>query len=359
MGCKEVALKPDEFVGRAQSTAPSDPAANSSGNASASTSARASIQPNVQDNLDANDDDSPKELLFRCLTCKRLAHYAHLPVPEGFDPDDTTPAELASYYQQSTGWRCADCVSYVYSVEHILAWRPYPENAVEPPRAPNEPPNYKSMLPREYLIKWVDRSYRRVQWVPHGWLLAVAPSKLKNFLIGGTKVPLLPEPVSEQQASVPGETETADFEIGRDDSEGLGSKDKEAASPLFALPDAEKRIPPAWKTVDRILDIRLWKPKAVKGRSRKSKAVASDEEVDDQEDPAVAKLRAAAYDQGEEPPNDAFVTLEEFESLIQDKLSEKHATQVAWAFIKWDDLGYDDGWYSRPLQLAFTNVQFR
>ncbi|TBU49968.1 SNF2 family N-terminal domain-containing protein [Dichomitus squalens] len=347
MGCKEVALKPDAFARTVHSTAPPDLAAAPSGDVSISTSARASIQPDLQNEPDA-DEASPKELLFRCLTCKRLAHYAHLPVPDGYDPDDTTPAQLASYYQESTGWRCADCFSYVYSVEHILAWRPYPENAVEPPRKPDEPPNYKSVLPREYLIKWVDRSYRRVEWVPHGWLLAVAPSKLKNFLLGGAKVPLLPEPTSEQQASAAGEGEPADFDIGSDDPEGLGGKEKVGASPLIALPDAEKRIPPAWKTVDRILEIKLWKPRDVKKGTRKSRAVASDEEADDNEDASITKMRAAAYDQGEEPSDDAIVTLEEFESLTREKLSEKHASQVAWAFIKWDDLGYDDASWDSP-----------
>ena len=64
---------------------------------------------------------------------------------------------------------------------------------------------------------------------------------------------------------------------------------------------------------------------------------------DEEEDPVVATMRAAAQDQGEEPADDFVVTLEEFEHLVGEKLGEKHAAQVAWAFFKWDDLGYDDG----------------
>lgn len=339
MACKEVAIKPDEYTQRAHSPTTDEPSSAPPGDPTASIPPCDSVQPDGRN----ADDGSTKEILFRCFTCKRLAHYAHLPVPDGFDPDDTTPAELASYYQHSAGWRCADCTSYVYTVEHILAWRPFPENAIEPPRKPDEPLNYKSILPREYLIKWVDRSYRRVQWVPHGWLLAVAATKLKNFILGGTKVHLLPEPISEQ-ASMPADSATADFEIGRDDSEGPRGKQTEEVSPLVAYPDAERRIPPAWRMVDRLLDIRLWRPKKpAKGKARKTRTATSDEEEDVDADPVIAKERTAAYDEGEEPSSDTMVTLEEFEALTREKLGEKHAAQVAWAFIKWDDLGYDDG----------------
>ena len=37
------------------------------------------------------------------------------------------------------------------------------------------------------------------------------------------------------------------------------------------------------------------------------------------------------------------VTIEEYESLVGRKLGDGDADQVAWAFFKWDDLGYDDG----------------
>ena len=122
---------------------------------------------------------------------------------------------------------------------------------------------------------------------------------------------------------------------------GRGRQPAEEVSPLIAYPDAEKRIPPQWRTVERLLDIRLWKPKRpAKGKTRKARTATSNEE-DVDEDPVIAKERALAYDEGEEPST--VVTLEEFEAQTGEKLNEKHAVQVAWAFIKWDDLGYDDG----------------
>ncbi|CDO72994.1 hypothetical protein BN946_scf185007.g48 [Trametes cinnabarina] len=347
MGCKEVALRPDQFGQRAQSTSPPETVPQQTTDASQevpndSTSATRPVV--AQSEEDANN---PPELLFRCLTCKRLAHYAHLPIPDGFDPEDTTLAELALYYQHSTRWRCADCVSYVHQVEYVLAWRPYPADAVEPPRTPNEPSNFKAMLPREYLVKWVDRSYRRVQWVPHGWLLAMAQSKLKNFLLGGTKVPLLPEAVSEQELSMDKDSGATTFDIAGVEAEA--TKDEEQTSPLFANPDAERKIPPAWKTVDRVLDIRLWRPLKTLERGKKSR-VESDDEAGDYSanDPEVRRARQRACDNGVEPDSDLMVTVEEFEALTNEQLSEKHADRVAWALFKWQDLGYDDASWDAP-----------
>ncbi|KAI0778404.1 hypothetical protein BD413DRAFT_489884 [Trametes elegans] len=351
MGCMEVALKPDELARRGQPTTldaagqPIAPDANDPDAAAAS---------DAQERKAINEaDGTPHELLFRCFTCKRLSHYAHLPVPDGYDPDDTPPFELARYYQEATNWKCADCASYVYQVEHILAWRPYPRDAVEPARASDEPINPRAMLPREYLIKWVDRSYRRVQWVPHGWLLATAPSKLKHFLQAGTKVPLLPEPVSEQQPTSIDDA-PASFDIAADGTEtGTNAvKGEEHSSPLFANPDAERKVPPAWKTVDRVLDVRLWRPqKAIRGRGKGKKArVESDDDDEELDDPDIQRARRSAYEHGEVPSAETMVTVEEFESLIKGKLQEKHANRVAWAFFKWVDLGYDDASWDSPPQ---------
>ena len=331
MGCKEIALRADQFGERTESTPGHD-----------GLHRTVSTTPVPIPSVDS-EATQPKELLFRCFTCKRIAHYAHLPVPDGYDPDNISPIELAAYYQYDTGWKCADCVSYVYLVEHILAWRPYPANAVEPPRPSDEPPNYKAMLPREYLIKWVDRSYRRTQWVPHGWLLATAPNKLKNFLLWGTKVPLLTEPVSERGASTE-DGDISSFEIGHDDSEAVqGVKSENETGLLIADAEAERRIPPTWRTVDRVLDVRLWRPRRsakAKGRGRMARMDSEDEE---EMDPDFTRARDDAYDRGEEPPSRFMLTIEEYELRVGRQLSEEDADKVGWAFFKWDDLGYDDG----------------
>ncbi|KAH9942923.1 SNF2 family N-terminal domain-containing protein [Amylocystis lapponica] len=364
MTCKEVAVKPDTPAEAASVEKLSGLIQNPSSADVNTTDATAVPAASAPQDKDA--DEFPEELLFRCFTCKRLAHYSHLPVPQDErafpDPEDTSPADVAEYYQQTYGWKCADCFSYVYSVEHILAWRPYPENAVDPPRPAGEPANVKSALPREYLIKWADRSYRRTQWVPHMWLLATHPAKLKNFFSTGRKVQLLSEAVSDDKADGGGNSAAA-FDIGGDDAEGASVKPEAArASALDAEPDAQRKIPPAWRTVDRVLDVLLWHPDARLGAASKKKGkraekgkqkrVKGDEETGDESDGSDAvearAERDAAFEAGEQLGEDVTETVDQFEERTESTLGESQIGRVVWAFFKWDDLGYDDASWDTP-----------
>lgn len=291
------------------------------------TSARPSLLLGAQLSVEPSD-----ELLFRCITCKRLAHYEHLPVPSGMDTpsEESVAVELAEHYQNTERWRCADCVSYVYSVEHIIAWRPYPKNAVE---STDEPANYKSALPREYLVKWADRSFRRVQWVPHMWLLATHPSRLKNFITGGTKLNL----VDPRNATTQDGADAVMFEPGQEPSRDSSvGPDSRVFSPLVPNPDAEQWIPPAWKTVDRVLDVLFW---AKRSKKNKQKRIERQSERDAE--------REAVYEHGEMPSADLTETVEEYERRTKRDLDEDRIDHVAWVFFKWQDLGYEDGKISR------------
>ena len=75
----------------------------------------------------------PKELFFRCVTCKRLSHYEHLPPPDHSDGSDWDAVSLAKYYPED--WLCGYCASSAYTVEKIIAWRPFPKALLN--RAPN------------------------------------------------------------------------------------------------------------------------------------------------------------------------------------------------------------------------------
>lgn len=366
MACREVVVKPDVPT---EEKREENPQAAASGAPSSdvemadATGESKSEKPPLDDKDEESTEDS-KELAFRCITCKRLAHYAHLPIPADwdYDPEDVTAAMLADHYQTVNNWQCGDCSSFVYGVEHILAWRPYPEDAVEPSRPAGEPANYKALLPREYLVKWADRSYRRTSWVPHGWLLATSSAKLKNFLLAGSKIPLLSEPVEEEKAQEPDASQGPSFEIGREDSADVASKEEKAPfSALDPNPDAERKIPPAWKRVDRVLDVLLWRPegrqeakKRKQGRGRKGKGKGKKREESDAEDASddnsqMAMIRReldAAYDLGEQPSSDLTETVEEYELRTKRRLNPGDAHLVVWGFFKWDDLGYDNGTFS-------------
>ncbi|KAL1760995.1 SNF2 family N-terminal domain-containing protein, partial [Schizophyllum commune] len=287
-----------------------------------------------------------EELLFRCLTCKRAGHYEHLPPPE----IDSSPAETAYYYQVDTRWLCDDCHSFIGKIlDKIIAWRPYPSNAIQP----SEPVNYKDNLPREYLVKWEGRSYRRTEWVPHMWLLSTSPAKLKNFLAVGTKVDLLDEATARKRAMEEASEHMSDVEETPGPDAGLTLPTNQG------IVDAESRIPKGWKTVDRVLDFILWNPHkpakakgkgkaARKGKKKRVQRIESDEE--EEEDEEVKEIREKAFEDGEEPPEFVTETLEEWEARNKRKFTVDDIDDVVWAFIKWQDLGYDEATWDAPPQ---------
>ncbi|KAJ6519648.1 SNF2 family DNA-dependent ATPase [Mycena sanguinolenta] len=335
MGCMEIAVEADAAV---TSTKPSVEAADTT----SATGKDVEMAEAKSSNLKY---DSTVALLFRCLMCKRLGHYEHMPTPSDLSSDSSIP-DIAGHYADS--WLCADCSSFRFDLDKILAWRPYPANAVEPPRQGHEPPHYKTPLPREYLVKWVDRSYRRTQWVPHMWLVSTHPGKLKHFLADGPKVELLDEAADEAIADEDGRTQFQVVVESRDSSvkPGGGTQKPAAARPQDATPDAERRIPLAWKTVDRVLDLLLWRPtKDKKGKGRAGRRIESD---DDRSDDEAENARTAAFDDGEQPSSLFTETLEDWEVRKKRKFTVNDAGEVAWIFVKWDDLTYDEATWDSP-----------
>jgi chromodomain-helicase-DNA-binding protein 4 len=303
--------------------------------------------------IESQDQDSAilsKDLLFRCRLCKRLAHYAHLPPPDGVinnNAEEINVEAIAEYYQFNQDWSCADCVSFVYRAEKILAWRPDPANAQQPELPPDESISPKMHLPREYLVKWQDRSYRRVQWVPHGWLASVHAGLLRNFLAHGPRVELLGHAVREDQVA----NEISEGGIGGaskdSDDSGRKSEIRSEGAALLAVPDAERRIPPAWKTVDRVLDLLIWSPRdqALNKRKKSRKETTASVGVDTTPDPDFQSEWNEAFEFGEEPSAQNTSTVEEWEAGKEDELSADDIDRIVWAFVKWDDLGYDEGKY--------------
>lgn len=358
IGCMEVALQPDTSSDRTKDVAV------------VKLDTDLEMGDSTQDTEDKSHSEPPEEisdtgeLLFRCFTCKRLAHYEHLPVPLEYKNNDSVDAVmLAEYYQTTSEWLCRDCSSYTWGLDKILAWRPYPSNVIEPLHVDGKP-HYKTPLPREYLVKWLDRSYHRTEWVPHMWLVSTNAAKLKNFLDVGPKVELLAEPLPEDAMEVDGvaekgsEESQADkgvvmvpFEIGAE-ADPSDSGDNSLAIPLGAAPDAERRIPLAWKTVDRVLDILLWRSeghnqkKMKKGKAKaktKKRILESEEEDDETSDIELEADILAACVVGEQPSDDLTETIRDWEARTGQQLRAQHIKYVVWAFIKWDDLAYDEG----------------
>lgn len=334
MGCRNVALEPE-------SSAP-----QKSEQEISSSVIVTDKEPGLPNGTDALAIP-PKDLLFRCKLCKRLAHYAHLP-SDRFMKDLAEEVDVeatAEYYQHDQDWSCADCVSFVYRVEKILAWRPYPANTPQPELPHGESINPKMHLPREYLVKWQDRSYRRVQWVPHGWLASVHSGLLRNFLLHGPKVELLEHAVREDQIA----NAVSEGGIGKSNKESDEPRPKAGRSSddVALLPslDAERRIPPAWKTVDRVLDVLIWFPQEQRSKAKKKRVTRKDKIA--HADPAATsdaqKEWDEAFELGEVPSAHNTRTADQWDDNEEDELSVDDIDRVVWVFIKWDDLGYEEG----------------
>lgn len=299
---------------------------------------------------------APGELLYRCSTCKRPAHYAHLLKPD-IHFAETSRFEIATHYQSGTTWKCHDCASFTYPLDKILAWRPYPSTAKVANVSANDTAAIKSPLAREYLVKWVERSYRRTSWVPHLWLVAKSLAKLKNFLKSGPAVPLLASPFTEQEKQ--DIVDIMPFEVSIHD-EGHEPVEEELG-PVAPLLDAENRIPRAWITVDRVLDVLFWHPnqrhhintsrskKSRKARVQKSSVkhavINSDSEMDSlsEDDERAAQERARIFRFGEPPSDDSVETASQLMHRKNIENVGDHISRVIWIFVKWDDLGYEEG----------------
>jgi chromodomain-helicase-DNA-binding protein 4 len=96
---------------------------------------------------------------------------------------------------------------------------------------------------------------------------------------------------------------------------------------------------------------RKQKQERKKGRKKakgKRKAVSDEDEDEDEEqllDPEIDDELQSAFDEGEQPSDDLTETVSEWEARMGRDISAKDLEHVVWAFIKWDDLAYDEGGY--------------
>ena len=324
MICHEIAIKPET---KEEEIAPSD-----------DTITKMEVDGELDKGLELQESGSGEgstELLFRCFRCKRLAHYHHLTKP---DEDSATVAEVADHYQEVNKWECRDCASYTLPVDKIIAWRPYPADAKDEYMDQLSLPKYRENLPREYLIKWKTRSYRRPTWVPHMWLLSTHMARLKNFYEMGPRIQLSDNQDDNKERTI--NDEHALMTEGSSREASLEASQMVPEGPPTSMPDAETRIPKMWKTVERILDVRIWTPL----KDDQSNTGFSNGKL-----PAdIQKEFDNAFELGIEPSGDFDEGINEFEKRTGRKLQDNDADKIVWAFIKWDDLPYDEATWDSP-----------
>lgn len=173
----------------------------------------------------------------------------------------------------------------------------------------------------------------------------------------GPRVELLKEAVEDDRIA----NDTAEGGVGpmtdesRDSS--LTPDQQHISGPLPPCPDADRRIPPAWRTVDRVLDVRLIVSRHVhkkgsraggRGHRKVVNSGSADDEPDDaageELDEDARKELDDAFILGEQPRDTFLEPVEAFEKRVGRKLGICDIGKIAWAFFKWDDLGYEEGW---------------
>ena len=231
------------------------------------------------------------------------------------EPDWTFEEHCKSYHEWGI---CHDCYNFNVPLDVILAWAetdplpPPTADDIEPDDEIVEKVAHETRIDEKtkkvvvipsakdpqaaakYLVKWQNVSYRHLDWVPHAFLAAKYQAKLANFLARGSTVTF----------DAPKDDDPEDAEPDADKKEDIG----EAPLPD---PNAEERVPRAWKTVDRILDVEYVHPKKV----------------------------------GETVP---FHT---FRKKMLPKEPEQSIKLVARCYIKWGDLAYKEG----EQQLSFLS----
>lgn len=268
--------------------------------------------------------------------------------------------------------------------DQVIAWRPLPANAKED-LDPDEFPDYKDDLPREYLVKWTDRGFRhvcRVQimsalglltvqatWVPHPWLLANAPAKLKNFIIKGPSLDLVTDETLAARGDDMAAPTIANLMHEADKTPRSPTHHKHGSASgghIGGGPppdvDAENSIPVAWKvclqttsdwceadtdlqTVDRVLDVMLLPPPAKKKSAAKGKGKARATRSRSNSVFETDAETSENYKDGIEPPRNRQMDIVDWEEETGRQLDAKDVDNVAklvsWCFVKWDDLQYE------------------
>ncbi|KAH8881584.1 hypothetical protein GQ53DRAFT_735069 [Thozetella sp. PMI_491] len=114
--------------------------------------------------------DNPKNVLFRCSSCRRGFHYEHLPHPIGSrdpakdDPDNVRKHRLDEY---SITWQCKECNDVdSLKAQTFVAWRPINKADFDASKMVLGDLSEDQI---EYLVKWEAKSYRHCTWMPGAW----------------------------------------------------------------------------------------------------------------------------------------------------------------------------------------------
>ncbi|PWN49331.1 hypothetical protein IE53DRAFT_380642 [Violaceomyces palustris] len=289
----------------------------------------------VGDDFPAPPENLSSSILFRCKRCRRCSHYECMKSSR-----EGQAAEEKAEIAQKSDWQCDDCRRWP-NVDQILAWRPLGgRESFDPDAGKRSYPLYspKDDLKREYLVKFQEISFRKMEWVPHAWLSIVASVRLKVFLAHGTRIELEPAALVESQRSSKNAKSLATMALGgavgprrtsqRQPPKKMVMNEVEGVvdtGPPRPEPDAQQRIPIPWKTPDRILTVRYF----------------------------------ASLEKDEDQPGGEEIKDENLSkrSTLDPKNLHKSWAHISRMLVKWQDLGYERcTWETLPTRRSESDI---
>ncbi|CAG8456212.1 5567_t:CDS:10 [Dentiscutata erythropus] len=134
----------------------------------------------------SSTSDPYPNLLFRCNRCSLTMHERCLPA---LNEDDSPELTIELYRER---WNCHLCDRWSWEIDKILTYRFISEKSGESSIL-DESNTLMKASEIEVLVKFKDRSYRKVEWVPGYWLMNVSVLKYRYF------VKTRPVPLSEEE----------------------------------------------------------------------------------------------------------------------------------------------------------------
>ncbi|KAI9643032.1 hypothetical protein NHQ30_008767 [Ciborinia camelliae] len=125
--------------------------------------------------------NNPANVLFRCRGCQRGFHYEHLPPlhRKSAMPQNAEDLRSHRFKEYTKNWQCKECSHNTTKLQTLVAWRlsdrkSYTEGAEFDDFREDE---------KEYLVKWVDKSYFKCSWMPGPWVWGVAAGSMRKAFI--------------------------------------------------------------------------------------------------------------------------------------------------------------------------------
>ena len=126
-----------------------------------------------------SDNDDSSSTLSRCTKCKRLLEFPDEQQQQQQQLDGihslSTRHPICIQYQQ-----CPLCITFKAKAKEILAWRL--SDAEQRHRTDNARLDEMTLARKEFLVKWMDMSYRHVAWVPEDWIKATNNALYEDYI---------------------------------------------------------------------------------------------------------------------------------------------------------------------------------